>query len=653
MNATKPNVTLNEIFETYRSLAVAMEQGITQYTGQCIMHHLTSEDAASNVGIQFLTAEIMSARWPVMQSNDSMFGCWLRDRVSAIRNKLGHDARTTDNNEEYVNVATYRGFDYQDFNGLLSNLNVEDTDKCSLATFALLERELDPIAFEVALTDLPNDIRVAYLDLLTRVGFGAFGSVEFHDDIRRASMYDPRADFHALDLTHPYALLRAIRVSQFRQENTPTLTRETVAYHLRTVSEGEVTHALSANLRGGGVDVKISRSSTATAHYQMLTPACATVAAFALNNKTVLETLRDTCYAHADELERYAETVFERAVCFAQRYVAFLADFRSVYGSVDGHVYATMRGGKRIKVRTSGYQSFPVLLERFESLSAQVRELLTKAGHDGTSARHSCLVRPNSGLVNEGDVVFDLAVFSRNVMSLFWDLDRLCDEDGFDFNSYNTDRAYSYGFQTLVAKAANAIGFNKLKLCSGLMTIRRDRMPFAVPDARKLAYTLAVKMSIGALTTITQCLQYSYGPFTMASSSGSSAAAWKLIAAGLPASKLSYDIKINRRSRNQLLRDSAFDCCAIQEQNLINALLEYLDVGSLDADYEKNLVVVGPAVGEQAPVAPKPQDDDGFFDDDEIEEDDEDDEDEDDEEEPDFDPDEDEEDDEEEQDDED
>lgn len=602
---------LDQVFSMYGALIAPMERELNNHADQVMLTYLTSNDAAQSVGVQFLLADWLSPRWPLHTVEDTMLGCWLRTRFQDLSRKLCDDRRAVQG-DDVTSYATFRGFDHHDFENFLGEIERSDV---ALAMFSLLFPRLDALRFEAQLVNMQDNVRVAYLNLVTRAGYRAAGSEDFHRILRSTSLYESRsacADLMIAQNVNPYAAMRAIRAVHF---DTPSLTRlsaEALAYHMQTVNEDKGGPYMEAELTDSGVNVKVRNTPTIAHTYQLLTPAFATPHSLALNSTIVLRALRDICVERVKEFEQHSANVFELAACFVQRYVAFLADFRLTHGSIDGHVYKTLRGGKRIKMR-QWYSEYTVIADNFAQLRDEVNRELIKEGLDPSEVNATKL--NGASLLCEGEHVFDLAVFSQNVCAMVSDLDRLYAELGHpSVGNKFTNRSYAYAFQSLAVKVDEANGrSSNNSLRAAMRTLHRDGNPCTTTYRDRLVNTLALKMSVCAITTIANFVTHSYGPFAMMADNIHSTT-WALTSCGLTIRQIGYDARQLRAARNlaqRALRQGDDD------QELINALLSLFGLTATDDAYEEGLIIVN------VRDAVEDDDFDGDDDEDEDEEDDE------------------------------
>lgn len=584
MKAKPFPAVLDQVFSMYGALVAPMQRELNNHADQITLTYLTSKDAEQNVGVQFLLADWLSPRWPLHTVDDTMLGCWLRTRLQELARKLREDRRAVQS-REVNSYATFRGFDHHDLENFLVELERSDV---SLAMFSLLFPRLDALSFEAQLVNMQDNARGAYLNLISRAGYLATGSEDFHRILRSTSLYESRTagdDLILSQIANPYAVMRAIRAVQYENPKLPRLSSEGLAYHTQTLNEDMGGPRMEAELTGRGVNVKMSNTPTIAHTYHMVTPAFATPHSLTLNSTIVLRALRDICVERVKEFEQHSEGVFELAVCFAQRYVAFLADFRLTHGAIDGHVFKTMRGGKRLKLR-QWYSEYTLIADNFMQLREEVNRELIKEGLDPSETNVTKI--NDSNLLCEGEHVFDLAVFSQNVCAVFSDLDRLYAElDHPTIGNNFTNRAYTYAFQSLAVKVDGAGGSNK-GVRTALRSLHRDRSPCATAHRDRLVNTLAFKMSLCAITTIANFVTHSYGPFAMMADNINSTT-WALTSCGLSIRQIGYDARQNRAARNLAQRALRH---GDDDQDLIKYLLTLFGLTATDDDYEAGLIVM-------------------------------------------------------------
>lgn len=586
MSAKPFPAMLDQVFSMYGALIAPMKRELNNHADQIMLTYLTSNDAAQNVGVQFLLADWLSPRWPLHTVEDTMLGCWLRTRFQDLNRKLRDDRRAVQG-KDVTSYATFRGFDHHDFENFLGEIERSDV---ALAMFSLLFPRLDALSFEAQLVNMQDNARVAYLNLVTRAGYLAAGSEDFHRILRSTSLYESRSagdDLMIAQTANPYAIMRAIRAVQFDNPSLTRLSAEGLAYHKQTVNEDKGGPCMEAELTDSGVNLKMSNTPTIAHTYQLLTPAFATPHSLALNSTIVLRALRDICVERVKEFEQHSANVFELAACFVQRYVAFLADFRLTHGSIDGHVYKTLRGGKRIKMR-QWYSEYTVIADNFAQLRDEVNRELIKEGLDPSEVNATKL--NSASLLCDGEHVFDLAVFSQNVCALVSDLDRLYAElDHPSVGNNFTNRSYVYAFQSLAVKVDEAGGrSNNNSLRAAMRALHRDGNPCTTTHRDHLVNTLALKMSVCAITTIANFVTHSYGPFAMMADNINSTT-WALTSCGLSIRQIGYDARQLRASRNLAQRALRYGG---DDQELINALLSLFGLTATDDAYEEGLIVM-------------------------------------------------------------
>lgn len=583
MKAKPFPAVLDQVFSMYGALVAPMQRELNNHADQIMLTYLTSKDAEQNVGVQFLLADWLSPRWPLHAVEDTMLGCWLRTRFQDLSRKLREDRRAVQG-KGVTSYATFRGFDHHDFENFLGELERSDV---SLAMFSLLFPRLDALSFEAQLVNMQDNARGAYLNLISRAGYLATGSEDFHRIIRSTSLYESRTagdDLMLAQTANPYAIMRAIRAVQYENPKLPRLSSEGLAYHKQTVNEDMGGPRMEAELTDSGVNLKMSNTPTIAHTYHMVTPAFATPHSLAVNSTLVLRALRDICVERVTLFEQHCDGVFELALCFTQRYVAFLADFRLTHGSIDGHVYKTMRGGKRLKLR-QWYSEYTLIADNFAQLRDAVNGELIKEGLDPSDTNITKI--NDSNLLCEGEHVFDLAVFSQSVCAVFSDLDRLYAElDHPTIGNNFTNRSYTYAFQSLAVKAEAAGSGDGLR--KALRSLHRDGSPNTTAHRDRLVNTLALKMSLCAITTIANFVTHSYGPFAMVADNINSTT-WALTSCGLSIRQIGYDARKNRAARNLAQRALRH---GDDDQDLIAYLLALFGLTTADDDYEAGLIVM-------------------------------------------------------------